>query len=123
MVVLSPRSDVQSGIVVDAAELLGRLGVPERIGSYQRTEVLANVAMVVPAGVLAALALPRSRWQQWTAYAFLAALGVELTQGLLLPARSASSTDVVANTLGMLVGAALGAVLRGVVRRRGTRRG
>jgi len=39
----------------------------------------------------------RLRWQDWIAYGFLAALFVEIVQGLVLPGRYASCADVVAN--------------------------
>ena len=48
---------------------------------------------------------------------FVIASGVELTQGLLLTDRTASYEDIVANTLGALLGAALVAVVRRLDRR------
>lgn len=103
--VLSPSNATQFELVLRAAERLRGLGLPPRVAAEGRLEVVANVAIVVPVGVLGSLAFPRLRWQDWAAYAFLAALGVELAQGLLLPARMMSATDVVANTLGALLGA------------------
>ena len=68
-------------------------------------EFLCNVVLLVPFAVLGSLALPRWSWRDWTAWGFLLAGAVELTQGLLLPGRDASYADVVANTLGALLGA------------------
>ena len=47
------------------------------------------------------------RWQEWTAYGFLGAIAVELFQGLVLPGREASLSDIVSNGLGALLGALL----------------
>lgn len=63
------------------------------------------MAILLPVGVLGGLALPQLSWQDWTAYAFVGALAVEAAQGLLLPQRQTSASDVVANTLGLLLGA------------------
>ena len=49
-------------------------------------------------------------WASERMHAFVIAGSVELLQGLLLPARSATFVDVVANTLGGLGGAAVVAV-------------
>ena len=57
---------------------------------------------------LAAVVVTCSRsttWRDWTAYGFLFAGSVEVFQGLFLPERSATYVDVVANTLGALIGA------------------
>lgn len=114
---LSPTNEVQSALVTRAVEVLvGDVGVPWTLATYDRLEMLANVAIVVPAGALAVIAFPRLRWQDWTAYGFLAALAVELAQGVLLPAREAAATDVVANALGVLAGAALASLVRRLLR-------
>lgn len=118
---LSPSSDVQSDLVLRASRTLLDLGAPYQLVGYGRAEVLANVLMVVPAGTLAMLAFPRTRWHQWAAYGFLGALAVEVAQALALPERDASSTDVVANALGLLLGALLVSVVRRLTRRGGSR--
>ena len=51
------------------------------------------------------MALPRHHWANWVVYGFVLSCAVELVQGLVLPPRSAQFEDVVANTLGALVGA------------------
>jgi glycopeptide antibiotics resistance protein len=117
--VLSPVSRLQSRLVEVVVDLAVRAGAPADLVTYARVEVVANVVMVVPLAALAAVAFRRPRWQDWAAYGFVGSLAVELVQGFLLPGRSPSATDVVANTAGMLVGAVLG----GLVRRRGTRHG
>lgn len=117
LVVLSPSSAAQSAVVERLSSLMLDLGLQARFVTFGRLEILANVAMVVPVGLLGMLALPRSRWQDWAAYGFLASLSVELVQGLLLPARSPSGTDVVANTMGVLAGAVAGVLVRRLSRR------
>ncbi len=77
-----------------------------------RVEFLCNVVLLVPFAVLGSLVLPRWSWQDWTAWGFLLAGAVELTQGLVLPGRDASYADVVANTLGALLGAWLVVAVR-----------
>ncbi|MCW2738228.1 VanZ family protein [Nocardioides sp.] len=89
--------------------------VPEHYG------VLLNVLLFVPVGVLVALVTGRAWW--WVTV--VAALGsglVELVQGLWL-ARVSSLTDVLANTLGALVGAAAVSLLARPGSRRAGRSG
>lgn len=91
---------------------------------WTRLEVLANVAMLVPIALLLTFVLGARRW--WIAVALCAAasLGVELVQ-YSMPGRVASVLDVVANSLGALIGALLAAVIEVVVvraRRSSTRR-
>jgi glycopeptide antibiotics resistance protein len=112
---LSPTSTVQSNLVFDTVNFLGRLGVPPTLGSYPHMEVVMNALIVAPVSFLGCLAFPRSRWQDWTAYAFLGATAVELVQGLLLPHRQASLSDIVANTAGGALGALLIAYGRWVI--------
>lgn len=109
-VLLSPTSVVQSALVqalVDRASLLGLEGLV----TFARAEVVMNIVIVVPAAFLGAVVLPRLRWQDWTAYGFVGAIGVELLQGLVLPGREASFSDVVANASGALLGALLARLL------------
>jgi len=100
----SPSSDTQSGLVDDLARVLDPV-LPASWLGFTRLEVLCNVAIIAPVSLLGSIAWPRSRWQDWTAYGFLAAIVVELLQGLVLPGRDASFSDIVANGSGALVGA------------------
>ncbi|MBZ5738494.1 VanZ family protein [Nocardioides sp. GBK3QG-3] len=84
---------------------LGRdIGFSPATATQVRAEFLSNVLILVPVSLLGSLVWPRTTWRDWTAFGFLLAGAVELTQGLLLPHRMASYSDVVANTLGCLVG-------------------
>ena len=114
---------VASG-VVDAVEAwLQGVGAPAWVIASDRVEFALNVAMFVPVVFLASLVLPRQRWANWVVYGFVASCLVELVQGLYLPPRSAQFSDVVANTLGALIGAVLAGVLWWLLRRRvGARR-
>ncbi len=112
----SPTSGRQSGAVVWLGQVLGAVGVPARLVSFHRLEVLMNAAIVAPLTFLAALVWPRFGWRDWTALGFVAAVGVEMVQGLVLPGRQAAFSDVVANTAGALAGALLLTLIRPMLR-------
>lgn len=86
-------------------------GAPVTLTQPVRVEFFLNAAMFAPVTFLAALALPRHPWANWVVYGFVLSAGVELCQGLFLPPRSAQFEDVVANTLGALIGALAAAPL------------
>jgi VanZ family protein len=86
---------------------LHRHGVPNWIG-YSLFEWLANVAFFVPFGVLAVLVTRRVLWA--VALGCGISTAIELTQWLVLPERTGSVLDVLANTSGALVGAAIAAL-------------
>lgn len=108
----SPSSQQQSNAVVWVGELLRVLGAPPRLTSFDRLEVVMNAVIVAPATFLASMVVPRFGWRDWTCFGFVAALTVEAAQGLLLPGRQASFSDVVANTAGALIGSAVFAGIR-----------
>jgi len=75
--------------------------------SFGLIEWSSNVLMFLPIGFLGALAVrPSRRWWVVPAAA-VASVVIEFTQQALLPARTASLADVLANTLGALIGVAL----------------
>jgi hypothetical protein len=117
VVLLSPSPVIASTAVTDTVRLVGHTGLPSALVTRSRTEFGLNALMVAPLVGGCALLWPRWSWRDWTALAFVAAGCVELGQGLFLPARSAQFVDVVANTLGALLGAATAAALRTVTRR------
>jgi VanZ family protein len=86
---------------------LHRHGVPNWIG-YSLFEWLSNVAFFVPFGVLAVLVTRRVLWS--VALGCGISTAIELTQWLVLPERTGSVLDVLANTSGALVGAAIAAL-------------
>lgn len=91
--------------------LSGAIG-PDRFGD------LMNVVLFVPPFAALAVALP-TRW--WVATGAGASAGVELYQATL-GSRDASVVDVLTNTLGALVGTALGLWLQRRLSRGGGRR-
>ena len=114
---LAPSSAGPSWLVETVSALLGRLGVPEVLAAPERVEFGLNVAAFVPISLLGALLWPRPTWRDWTAIGFAASFLVETVQAVALDGRSATHSDVVANTLGTLLGALLGlAVVVGLSR-------
>lgn len=109
---LTPSAATPSSSVSWVAEVLRSLGAPERVLIPDRVEFLCNVAILVPATALGSLLWRAPSWRDWTAYGFVFAGTIEVVQGLLLPQRSATYVDVVANTLGALLGAMLVAAAR-----------
>lgn len=87
-----------------------RAGLPEWI-SFGFVEGAANVAMFLPLGFFAALALPRRRWLVIPAAAALSAL-FELLQAGLLPDRLGDLRDVLANTAGAAIGCWVAVLVR-----------
>jgi glycopeptide antibiotics resistance protein len=87
--------------------------------TYDRAEFLANVAMFVPVGAIAALWLPRRAWFLAGVLTVALSAGIEYTQLVALPGRVADVRDVVSNGLGGFLGAtAIGLVRNAVPRRR-----
>ncbi|MEP6817650.1 MAG: VanZ family protein, partial [Marmoricola sp.] len=104
-ILLNPSPAVAGETVNHVASLLQRLGLPAALVAAGRVEFLLNAAMFAPLTMLTTLIWPRRSWTHWVAWAFVLSAAVELSQGLVLPSRSAQFVDVVANTLGALGGA------------------
>ncbi len=87
------------------------LGVVHRLGwssiGFNELEVLANILVFTPIGILAFLFLPRRVW----ILSFLAgpaiSFAIEGTQRLALPHRAATIADVIANSAGATIGVLL----------------
>lgn len=107
---LAPTSTVQSDLVWHLVRMVQAF-LPAPWITYTRAEVVMNAVIVAPVSFLGTWALPRLRWQDWAAYGFLGSSAVEITQGLLLPNRQSSFSDIVANTAGALMGAVVARVL------------
>lgn len=93
---LAPTSRTQSSM----ASLVTALGM-----SQVAAEFVCNVLIVMPVSAIGSFLWARTTWRTWTAIAFVGACAVEIAQGVLLPDRTPSAVDVVANTLGGLAGA------------------
>lgn len=90
-------------------------GLPKFI-DYPQIEFTANIALFVPMGLIIAT-LFKSFWAGTAGGALISCL-VELSQGLFLPNRFASGLDVLANTTGAAIGAAVYLLfIRRVIRR------
>jgi hypothetical protein len=109
---LAPTSGTQSEMASWVADLGRALGLDAETATQDRAEFLCNALILAPVSALGSLAWPRTTWRDWTAWTFVAALLVELVQGLLLDSRTASWVDVAANTLGGLIGAVVVAAIR-----------
>lgn len=110
---LAPTSTTPSSIFYVVSSTAEALGLPAGVVTTRRVEFLANVLVFVP--VLAAVMVlrPRTSWVAAVALGFAASLAVELVQAVFLSARWATISDVVANTVGAALGAAIGVWLRG----------
>ncbi|UAJ80924.1 VanZ family protein [Leifsonia sp. ZF2019] len=73
---------------------------------YDVVEFSANILLFVPMGALLTLLLGRERWWLALALGVMATLTIEFVQ-LFLPARFSDARDLLANTLGTLVGIAI----------------
>lgn len=104
--VFTPTPEVASTSVHRAHSLAGTLGAPDWL-SPSVVEFVANIALFVPMSLLGSRLRPGWGWLQWTLVGLLASTTIELVQLTLLPARSATVPDVVANTVGAGVGVAL----------------
>jgi glycopeptide antibiotics resistance protein len=109
---LAPTSGTQSSMASVFVRMGTAVGLSPETATQARAEFLGNALILVPVAALGSLVWRGTTWREWTAYAFVLATAVELTQGLLLSARTASASDVVANTLGGLGGAVLVAAAR-----------
>jgi glycopeptide antibiotics resistance protein len=111
LALLAPSSGTQSSMATWVRDLGITLGFSAATATQQRAEFLCNVALLAPVAALGSLLWERTTWRDWTAFGFLVAGSVELAQGVFLPDRTASFADVVANTLGCLLGAVFIAVV------------
>jgi glycopeptide antibiotics resistance protein len=116
VVLLMPFGSVPAAGAGRLAHLLASTGAPTWVVSNGHFQFACNALIVMPISALGSVRWRRTTWQDWTAYVFLAACGVELTQALLLPEREPAFTDVVANTLGGFAGAVIVVVVRAVRR-------
>ena len=78
--------------------------------NYDVAEFTANILLFVPMGVLFTLLLGVWRWWLAVAIGVFATLLIEFVQ-LFLPARVSDPRDLLANTLGTLLGVAIAALV------------
>jgi glycopeptide antibiotics resistance protein len=119
MMTMSP-TPLDRGYESSIDKLLGvlhRNGVPEWFG-YSKLEFTANIAMFVPLGFLAGLALPTRL--AWLGLLLLPAFSgaIELTQAAMLSQRFATIEDVIANSVGGWIGLLIAFMIRAMVHSR-----
>ncbi|GAA1218615.1 VanZ family protein [Microbacterium maritypicum] len=78
---------------------------------FTRLEVIANVLVFVPVGILAFLLLPRRVWFLALLVGPVLSAAIETAQRVALPHRAATVNDVVANSTGAILGVALAVVV------------
>lgn len=103
-VLLQPQPAIASSGVTGIYDLVLNLGFSPTLATPARVEAVVNAALFAPPAALAVIAFPRLRWTDVATAGFIGSLIVELLQGMLLPDRSAQAIDVVANTLGAVIG-------------------
>ena len=109
--VWEPDASTPGGVVVVVADVLAGRGVPDAV---RVVEVGLNVLLFVPLSLLGAFVLDRWRVVGWLLAGLALSLVVEGVQAVFLTGRSATVSDLLANT----AGAGLGILAALVVRRR-----
>ena len=118
VVLLGPSTQPGEAGVSGMLRVLWSAGVPTHVATPERVEVLLNIALLVPLPLIGSGLWPTLTWRDWTAYGFALALGAEVWQALVFDARSATYSDVVANTTGVFLGALAATALRRLTRGR-----
>lgn len=114
---LSPSPDLPARVVLRVTSVGEALGLPASVLAAGRVEFCLNVAALMPIAALGSALWPARNWRDWTAFGFCVAAAVETAQALM-PDRSATFVDIVANTLGAALGGALVGFARRHLRRR-----
>jgi hypothetical protein len=114
IILLGPSPTPGAESVDFAYRVATRLGVSPDLATTVRLEVALNVVLMAPLPAIGSLIWTSLSWRDWTAYAFFFSLAAETWQGVAFATRSATYSDVVANTTGALLGALLVAGLRAV---------
>jgi glycopeptide antibiotics resistance protein len=117
-VTLSP-APIDSGFrpaIVELLSIIHSVGVPGWFG-YRELESCANVALFVPLAFFVAMLLPgRLAWVTLLVGP-LVSIAIELTQAIFLSQRFASAGDVLANSVGTVLGVGLAFATRSAVRK------
>jgi glycopeptide antibiotics resistance protein len=115
--VLGPTGELPTRAVDATSAALDGLGLPGWATANALWEFLYNVLLFVPVALVGALLWRQVRLRVWTALGFAASLLIETLQAVVLTGRTPQVSDLVANTLGAFVGAALGRVAWRLLRR------
>jgi glycopeptide antibiotics resistance protein len=117
---LEPAHPLPGQVVDDNLVPFQTLGIYlNNLGSwFWMRNLLGNIALLLPLGVLGPIALPTlDRWWRIAFVALLVSTAIELTQ-LLVPDRSADIDDVLVNVAGALLGYLAFLIVRAAVRPR-----
>lgn len=104
VVLLANESVIATEAIQRTQTLLVGNGAPGWMTYGDRVQMMLNALIFAPLVALGRLALPDPSWSFWVALAFVASGAVEVWQAFALEPRSAEYVDVVANTLGGLIG-------------------
>lgn len=99
-----------AGLLHSTLGWLHHRGVPAWV-DYSFAESAANVLLFIPLGFLVTRLAGRGFWWLGTAAGLLSSCAIEAAQFVFLPARYPTAADVLANTLGALLGTLLAALL------------
>ena len=105
--VLDPSPATPTGAVERLSRFLMGFGLPAWLVGGDQVEFALNVALFVPLTALAALLWPRLPLWGWVLVGFAMSSTLEWVQLAFLSDRSSTSRDIIANTLGALIGAGL----------------
>lgn len=108
--VLWPQPDTPSSAVAQVTLRLAAVGFTGISGTM--VEFALNVVLFVPLTFLSLLIWPSIRPGRLLLVAVLGTCAIELVQYVVLPARSATVSDLVANTVGAVIGVAGALLLR-----------
>ena len=103
VIVLSPSSELPSDAARAIWRVLRDLGAPTWVDK-DAVEVVTNVLLFVPLSYLGSTFRPHWGWWRWLAAGFALTFAIELVQAMFLPGRTPDAVDMVANTVGALVG-------------------
>jgi len=113
LIVLLPAATAGrvTGLVFRLARFVSEHAGVSLSTTYTLFEFAANIALFVPFGALVALAWPRTNAWWIILMGFSASAAIELVQ-TMVPGRVTTLSDVIANTLGTIVGCCAVRVLR-----------
>jgi glycopeptide antibiotics resistance protein len=118
-VTLVPTPAGTGGVIQDVLDLLARIPLTSGL-SRAEIEFTANVLLFVPMGLLFTLLLGMRRWWAALVIGVGSTCAIEVAQ-LFIPSRVSDVRDLVANTMGTLIGIALIAAAVAVLRARTVR--
>jgi len=103
--VLNPSPATLRSVVTGLSSALMTIGFPDWLASTYLVEFGLNVLLFIPLAALCALLWPRIRLWMWTLGGFALSSALEWLQLELLSQRASTSRDIIANTVGTIVGA------------------